>query len=400
MVLVDAGGFFPENDAPEYQDVANFLMDGMKLLGTDAVGAGDKELRYGYSFLKANVERSGLPVVCANLYLKKTGKPAFAPYIIKTVGSVKVGIFGLMSDKVAYGPSQDSLRVDPPEATARRVIAEMKRKGATVTVLLSQLGKVDSEDLVAVVPGIDVLVVGHASSLLMKGRMIKNTVACYGGEQGQYMGRTAVTLNARRGQATAESESFMLGPEVGDRAEMVKLVKAFEDGFNEKLRKIEKERAAKAAESKGLADGPERYLGAELCARCHQAEAEQWKTTSHSVAWQTLLDAKQENSPECISCHVVGYRKPGGFQNVADASKLANVQCESCHGMGTMHEAFANPQKTVTEQVCVTCHQGENDASWNWSQKRPKILHSNLSGETLKSKKGHAGAMGKASGSQ
>ncbi len=399
MLLVDAGGFFPENDAPEYQDVASFLMDGMKLLGTDAVGAGEKELRYGYSFLKANVERSGVPVVCANLYLKKSGKPAFAPYVIKTVGSVKVGIFGLMSEKVSFGPSQDSLRVDAPAATARRVIAEMKRKGATVIVLLSQIGKVDSEDLVALVPGIDVLVVGHASSLLLKGRMIKNTVACYGGEQGQYLGRTIVSLNAARGQATAESDVFMLGPEVGDRAEMVKLVKVFEDGFNEKLRKFEKERAAKASQLK-TQEGPERYLGADLCMRCHQDEAEQWKTTSHSMAWQTLVDAKQETNPECVGCHVVGYRKPGGFQASGDAHKLANVQCESCHGMGTMHEAFANPHKTVTEQVCTTCHQGENDAAWNWQQKRPKIVHANLSGETLKNKKGGTGAMTKAPGSQ
>ena len=400
MVLVDAGGFFPENDAPEYQDVASFLMDGMKLIGTDAVGAGDKELRYGYSFLKANVERTGLPVVCANLFLKKTGRPALTPYVIKTVGTVKIGMFGLMSEKVAFGPSQDSLRVDAPEATARRVIAEMKRKGATVIVLLSQLGKVDSEDLVAVVPGIDVLVVGHASSLLMKGRMIKNTVACYGGEQGQYMGRTIVTLNAARGQATGECDAFILSPEVGERSEVAKLVKAFEDGFNEKLRKIEKERAAKAAETKGQQEGPERFLGAELCMRCHQDEAQQWKTTSHAVAWQTLVDAKQENNPDCVACHVVGYRKPGGFQGATDAAKLANVQCESCHGMGTMHEAFANPHKTVTEQVCITCHQGENDSAWNWAQKRPKVLHSNMSGETLKGKKGTTGTMGKTTGSQ
>src|SRR5262249_42003480 len=194
-----------------------------------------------------------------NLFMKKTGRPAFSPYIIKTIGTVKVGFFGLMSDKVAFGPSQDSLRVDPPEAAAKRTVAEMKRKGATGSVLLSQRGQGDSEDLVAVVPDIDVLVVGHASSLLLKGRMIKNTVACYGGEQGQYLGRTIVTLNGARGQATGECDVFMLGPEVGERAEVAKLTKAFEDGFNEKLRKIEKERAAKASEMKGQQEGAERY---------------------------------------------------------------------------------------------------------------------------------------------
>jgi hypothetical protein len=362
-------------------------MDGMKLLETDAVGAGEKELRYGFSFLKANIERTGLPVVCSNLYLKGSTKPALTPYIIKKVGTVKVGIFGLMSDKVAYGPSQDSLRVEEPAAAARRVIAEMRKKGATVTVLLSQLGKVDSEDLVAAVPGVDVLVVGHASSLLMKGRMIKNTVAGYGGEKGQYIGRTLVTLDGKKAQATGENEAFMLGPEVGERAEMAKLVKAFDDGFNEKLRKSQQENAAKAQAAKGQ-DNPDRFLGAELCMRCHQSEGEQWRTTSHAVAWKTLTDGGNDTKPECVSCHVVGYRRPGGFQSTADAPKLANVQCENCHGMGTMHEAFSNPHKTVTEQVCQECHQGENDQNWNWSAKRPLIVHSNKSGETLKKKTG------------
>jgi hypothetical protein len=358
---------------------------------------GEKELRYGYAFLKANIERSGLPVVCSNLFLKASGKPAVTPYLIKKVGTVKVGVFGLMGDKFAYGPSGDSLRVEEPSAAARRVVAELRKKGATVTVLLSQLGKVDSEDLVAEVPGIDVLIVGHASSLLMKGRMIKNTVACYGGDKGQYVGRTIVTLDARRGQATAECDAFMLGPEVGQRAEMAKLVKAFQDGFKEKQRKLQKERAA-AAQAKST-ESADRYLGAELCMRCHQEQGEQWKTTSHSVAWKTLVDGGSDTKPECVGCHVVGYRKPGGFQSAADAARLANVQCESCHGMGTMHEAFANPHKTVTEQVCVECHQGENDPHWNWQAKRPLILHSNLSGETLKDKRPAAGAMTKSPGS-
>lgn len=191
----------------------------------------------------------------------------------------------------------------------------------------------------------------------------------------------------------------MLGPEVGERAEMAKLVKGFEDGFNELIRKADKEKAVEREKNKAP-DNPDRFLGAELCVRCHQEEGEQWKTTSHALAWQTLVDAKQETAAECISCHVVGYRKPGGFQAAADAPKLGNVQCENCHGMGTQHEAFANPHKTVTEQVCVTCHHGENDAEWNWQTKRPKILHSNLSGETIKNRKSGAGMVKKSPGSQ
>ena len=43
----------------------------------------------------------------------------------------------------------------------------------------------------------------------------------------------------------------MLGPEVSDQPEIYKLVKSFEEGFNEKLRNAEKERATRAAKQDG-----------------------------------------------------------------------------------------------------------------------------------------------------
>lgn len=249
VALVDAGGFFPEPNDSLQMDVANFMMDAMQLVKTDAVGIGEKELKFGYDFLKTNAARSGLPVISSNLAMRATGKPALTPYIVKKIGTTKVGFFSLMSDKMPLGPSQDILKVEEPTAAARRVVAEMRKKGATVVVMLSQMGKVDSEDLVANVPGIDVLIVGHATSLLMKGRRIKETVATYGGEQGQYMGRTLLTLDRAGKMTNAESDVFMMGPEVSSDPELAKLVKDFEDGL------AEKQKAAKRGAAAASHDG-------------------------------------------------------------------------------------------------------------------------------------------------
>ena len=165
-------------------------------------------------------------------------------------------------------------------------------------VLLSQLGKVESEDLVAAVPGIDAVVCGHNVPLIQKGRMVKNTVTSYGGEQGQYLSRTLITLDARGHMTTGDNESFILTPEVGEKPEMAKLVKDFEDAFNEKQRKSEKEQAAQSvAQGQQATD---HYIGADLCIRCHAGEGQQWKTTSHSLAWQTLVDVKKDATPDCI----------------------------------------------------------------------------------------------------
>ena len=396
VVLVDNGFFFPEDDL--HKDVSWFLMDVMKVLGTEAVGMSEKELRFGVGYLKAQVRRTQLPMVCANLYEKKTKKLLFQPYVVKQVGTVKVGIFGLMSNTVDLGPLKDSLTVEEPSVAARRTVAELRRKGATVVVLLSQLGKVESEDLVTALEGIDAVMVGHNVPLLQKGRMIKNTVACYGGEQGQYIGRTIVTLNPQRRMATADNETFMLSPEVGERKEIAALVKGFEDSFNEKLHKAEKERAAKE-QAKATSASPDHYLGAEVCIRCHQPEGEQWKSTGHARAWQTLVDHKKDATPECVGCHVVGFKQPGGLVSSAVTPALTNVQCESCHGMGTQHEAFTTVPRKITVETCRQCHTASASPTFDFATYQPHVAHK-YAGTPPPLPEGHGAAMLKAAGSK
>ena len=87
-------------------------------------------------------------------------------------------------------------------------------------VLLSQLGKVESEDLVTAVDGIDAVIVGRNTPLLQKGRLIKTTVARYGGEQGQYIGARCRRWTGQEGRP-GDNETFILGPEVGEKPEML-----------------------------------------------------------------------------------------------------------------------------------------------------------------------------------
>src|SRR5690349_15538713 len=104
-------------------------MDAMKVIGTDAVGCGDRDLRFGVQYLKSQIKRTGLSMVCANLYDRTTKKPVLQPYVIKTVGTYKVGIFGLMSDKADLGPARDSIYTVEPSNVAKATVADMRKKG-------------------------------------------------------------------------------------------------------------------------------------------------------------------------------------------------------------------------------------------------------------------------------
>jgi hypothetical protein len=380
VLLVDNGGFFPEESDSLYRDKAWFLMDGMVLLGTDAAGMSEKELKYGKGWLLAQLKRSRLPMTNANVWDKQTKKTLLPPYLIIKKGTVTTGVFAVTSDKVDLGPARDSLTIEDPAVAANRVIPEMKKKGATVIVLLSQLGKVESEDLVTAVDGIDVVITGRNVPVLQKGRMIKNTIACYGGEQGQNIGRTVVTLDAAKKMQTGENDVFVMGPEVGEKPEVLQLVKSFNDAFNDKMRKLEKERAAQAGtqtggEGQNAKQSVDHFVGSEVCQRCHMPEYAQWLKTDHSKAWQTLVDQKKDATPECVTCHVVGYKQAGGFQTGDDAPKLGNVQCESCHGMGTQHEAMPTQPQKVTEATCRTCHNATSSPVFDFAVYEPHILH-------------------------
>ena len=315
-------------------------------------------------------------MVCANLVAPGSGKPVFPPYRITQVGGVTVGLFGLMSDHQDLGPAHDSLKVLEPLATADRIVKEMRGKGATVVVLLASLGKVDAEDLVTAIDGIDVVVPGGNIPLMQTGRTVKTTVVCYGGEQGHYIGVTNLTLGPDGHQTTGGNTTYMLGPDIPEKLEVFERVKKFEDAFNDHERTRQKERAAASSAAAGEPEEhASHYVGAGVCGRCHAKEYAQWKTTAHARAWQTLVDQKKDATPECVTCHVAGYQKAGGYSTAADAAKLGNVQCENCHGMGTEHDSWPAKHAAVPEATCRGCHTDVTSPVFQFALFRPHIVH-------------------------
>ena len=127
------------------------------------------------------------------------------------------------------------MRVEDPIATAQRMVAEL-RKQADVIVLMAHLGRVEGEDLAAQVPGIDVVVLAHHPGFVAQGRRVNQSVTVAAGEQIQNMGVTLVTLDGKK-VADLVSETKVLLPEVGERADIARLTKDFEDRQNELLKK-------------------------------------------------------------------------------------------------------------------------------------------------------------------
>ena len=247
LLVVDSGGFFP--DAQSERDDAPFMTEAMRDLGLAAAGLGDRELMFGRAFLLAVLERSPVPVVCANLWEKQPRRTLVRPWLVQKAGRQKVGLFGLINEKAALGPSADSLETSDPLEAARKAVADLRKQGATVIVLLSSLGKVETEDLVIAVPGIDVAIAGRNVPLLQRSREIDQTTVVFGGEQGQYVGLTELGLDAKGRIVSRTSGAWMLGPDVADQPAMLAKVTAFEEQPGVKARRPPAKPAPAAAEA-------------------------------------------------------------------------------------------------------------------------------------------------------
>ena len=170
--------------------------------------------------------------------MTKEGKPVFLPSKIVKKGNVKVGVLAFLSPKIELtAQTMSQVTVEDPVATAQKMVAELKKE-VDVVVVLAHLGRVEGEDLAAQVPGIDVVVLAHRPGFVAQGRRVNQSVTVASGEQIQNMGVTLVTLDGKKVSDLA-SETKVLLPEVGERADIARLTKDFEDHQNELLKKTQ-----------------------------------------------------------------------------------------------------------------------------------------------------------------
>jgi hypothetical protein len=231
------------------------------------------------------------------------------------------------------------------------------------------------------------------------------------GHKGKYVGVVGVFRTGKadrpfelKYQLVEMGEEFMTPAAKEDDQPVLKLMEAYtaelkKDNYLGQYGQI---RHPNQAAAKGKIP---KYVGTERCAKCHVAAEKVWKSTPHSHAYKTLVDAKRpsnrEYDPECIVCHTVGFGYESGFTSASKTSKLKNVGCESCHGPGSLHSnnpsdlalrASMNPWKAPAgetevlkarrirriDDACQKCHDPENDVNWtdggferNW----PKVAH-------------------------
>jgi len=131
--------------------------------GLDYATLGNHEFDFGIDVLTRRMSESKFTWVVSNV-LDANGKAigASVPYVIRQIGTLKVGIIGLCLTTTTIAPAwRNQFRfIDAAQATARYLPA-LKREGANVIVALTHLTFAEDRKLAARFPQIDVIVGGH-----------------------------------------------------------------------------------------------------------------------------------------------------------------------------------------------------------------------------------------------
>jgi 2',3'-cyclic-nucleotide 2'-phosphodiesterase/3'-nucleotidase len=212
-LLLDNGDTIQGNALADYQALVKPLSCNetlgiykvMNALKYDGAGIGNHEFNYGLAYLNQvtgsrfqvkGVEQPrrcagpAFPMVLANVYSAKTGKPLFSPYAIidkqvSAVGAdgkpvqatVRVGIIGFTPPTIMSWDKrylEGRVHTEGVREAAEKYIPEMRRKGADLVIAIAH-GGLDASPYspsmenagwyLAQVPGVDAMLLGHSHQL-------------------------------------------------------------------------------------------------------------------------------------------------------------------------------------------------------------------------------------------
>jgi 2',3'-cyclic-nucleotide 2'-phosphodiesterase (5'-nucleotidase family) len=144
VLYVDSGDLMQGSFVSRYYDGVPAIAV-LNAMGLQAAGISNHEFDWGQEVLAERVKQARFPLLSANIRDKKTGKlPKWAKaYTIVEVQGVKVGIIGVTNPNTpneTLPKNIAGLEFTNPARAVDTYLPEMERQGATVVVVLANIG--------------------------------------------------------------------------------------------------------------------------------------------------------------------------------------------------------------------------------------------------------------------
>lgn len=354
MVIVDAGDLFfeQENIKESLQGSARLkaelIVRVYSQIGCDALNIGEMDFALGLDFLKHLEKAAKYPFISSNL-MDASNQPLFKRYVIKNVGGIRVGIFGLVSDRNDVKSNIKKLTkgtviVQDELESAENVMKELSGK-TDLVVALTHHGVGRDWVIARRIKGIHVIIGGHDKQKVAEPYNADGTLIMQAGDRGQHVGHLRVAFNSD-GSKAYQNEITALGKTFADHAGIGLLVKDYRSKVTQLYRADRQEETAT------------RQMKSAECATCHRKVYDSWMATKHAAAYQSLAKKNRQYDPECLACHTTNFEQTGGFTMKSQPPELRNIQCYSCHGSAENHvggNGSVEIKKPGNKQ-CASCH--------------------------------------------
>jgi hypothetical protein len=377
--LVEGGSWaLGKSESQRFQSL--FVAKMMGVMGYDVVNVGPNDLLYGLETLRKTAEDAGFTLVSSNIVKKSTGKHLFEPFVIKDVGGVKVAFLGIVDEKARLQSATnelDDFAILNPHDALNEFVPKVRKKRAELVVVFTHVGNRKSQQLVDEVEGVDIALNGGDPLVNQKPAELGNEevgkrLVCSAGDRGKYIGALKVVMDENGKMLRWSHELHALDKNVKEDEDMAERVAV----FKEELREVRKREQVEAVVGGGGAGGvnkpQEKFLGANICRRCHVEEWKAWQETAHAHSMASIEGKAMESSQECLKCHVTGFHDPVGY--FTNKANLGNVSCEQCHGQGTLHGEVQFIAKPSVES-CRVCHDHENSPRFDYDKYWEAIAH-------------------------
>jgi 2',3'-cyclic-nucleotide 2'-phosphodiesterase (5'-nucleotidase family) len=204
------------------------------LLGIDVSTLGNHEFDYGWRRVQEFVRIAHFPIVSANV-VDSSGKPVTGrPYVIKTVGGIRVAIIGVvLGDMVGTMVTAENVgpwKVLPVVETVRKYAQELRDSSDLIVVLGHIWDKEEVEVILKEVPEVSVVIAGHThvgypAMMNVDGR-VGVLVSAYGVEYGRLDLQVDMAAKKLR---SAEWKKIPVNDKIQPDPQVARLVSEWED---------------------------------------------------------------------------------------------------------------------------------------------------------------------------
>jgi len=218
-LLIDAGDSFQGTPYFNlYRGVVEYKA--MTAIGSDIVTLGNHDFDNGIEALADAMKYAKFEFVSANYDVRGTAiENRVKPYVVREIGGVRVGVFGLGIKLEGLNPPESFKGVkyyDPVKVSKGAVEVLRNRERCAMVVCASHLGyypnpkadEVGDSQVASQVDGIDFIASGHTHTFMRQPVLTKqpsggNTVIFQVGKSGIYLGRVDFTVRSNKVTAYA-----------------------------------------------------------------------------------------------------------------------------------------------------------------------------------------------------